>query len=64
MIKLADELGVDQVNFKQCDVIRGENGKGLGLFASKETKQIREMEKKLSKARRLAKKRNILIRFI
>ena len=60
MIKLADELGVDQVNFKQCDVIRGENGKGLGLFASKETKQIREMEKKLSKARRLAKKRNIL----
>jgi len=60
MIKLAEELGVDQVNFKQCDVIRAENGKGLGLFASKETKQIREMEKKLSKARRLAKKRNIL----
>jgi MoaA/NifB/PqqE/SkfB family radical SAM enzyme len=60
MVKLADELGVDQINFKQCDVIRGENGKGLDLFASKETKQIREMEKKLSKARGLAKKRNIL----
>jgi MoaA/NifB/PqqE/SkfB family radical SAM enzyme len=26
MVRLAVKLGVDQVNFKQCDVIRGEAG--------------------------------------
>ncbi|MCF8111833.1 MAG: SDR family NAD(P)-dependent oxidoreductase [Desulfobacteraceae bacterium] len=56
IVNLAAELGVDQVNFKQCDVIRGEHGKGLGLFATEETKQIRQMEKELKKAKHLAKK--------
>lgn len=59
IVELAAELGVDQVNFKQCDVIRGEHGKGLGLFASEETRETRRMEKILNKARRLAKKRGI-----
>ncbi len=56
IVRLAARLGVDQVNFKQCDVIRGENGKGYGLFASEETKEVRRLEKALSRARRLAKK--------
>lgn len=56
MIRLAARLGVDQVNFKHCDVIRGEHGKDLGMFAQHRTKDIRRMEKKFSKARRLAKK--------
>lgn len=60
MIRLAEKLGVDQVNFKQCDVVRGENGKGLGLFALKESRQIRQMEKELARAQKLAKKKNIL----
>jgi MoaA/NifB/PqqE/SkfB family radical SAM enzyme len=47
---------VDQVNFKQCDVIRGEAGKGFGLFASEKTMEIRRLQKSLDKARRLAKK--------
>lgn len=59
IVRLADRLDVDQVNFKQCDVIRGEHGKGLGLFAEKKTKEIRRLEKKLAKARRLAKKLKI-----
>ena len=59
IVQLADRLGVDQVNFKQCDVIRGQEGKGFGLFASKETKEIRRLQKSLDKARRLAKKLNI-----
>jgi short-subunit dehydrogenase/MoaA/NifB/PqqE/SkfB family radical SAM enzyme len=59
IIKLAARLGVDQVNFKQCDVIRGEHGKGYGLFAAQETKEIRRLKKSLSKARRLAKKLRI-----
>jgi short-subunit dehydrogenase/MoaA/NifB/PqqE/SkfB family radical SAM enzyme len=59
IVQLADHLGVDQVNFKQCDVIRGQEGKGFGLFASKETKEIRRLQKSLDKARRLAKKLNI-----
>jgi len=56
IVRLADRLGVDQVNFKQCDVIRGQAGKGFGLFASKETREIHRLQKSLKKARRLAKK--------
>jgi MoaA/NifB/PqqE/SkfB family radical SAM enzyme len=53
---LAARLGVDQLNFKQCDVIRGREGKGFGLFASEESREIRRLQKSLKKARRLAKK--------
>jgi MoaA/NifB/PqqE/SkfB family radical SAM enzyme len=59
IVELAHRLGVDQVNFKQCDVIRGERGKGYGLFAVEKTNEIQRLEKALSKAHRLAKKRNI-----
>ena len=47
------------MNFKQCDVIRGEEGKGLGLFHAAETGKIRRLKKRLAKARRLAKKLKI-----
>ena len=60
IVRLAARLGVDQINFKQCDVIRGESGKGHGLFGATETKEIRRLKKSLQKARRLAKKLNIL----
>jgi len=56
IISVAADLGVDQVNFKQCDVIRGEHGRDLGLFASRESKAIRRLEKGLSRAKRLARK--------
>jgi len=56
IVQLAAHLGVDQVNFKQCDVIRGWEGKGFGLFASEATREIRRLQKSLEKARRLAKK--------
>lgn len=59
MVRLAARLGVDQVNFKQCDVIRGELGKGLGLFARKESKELRGWQKRLARAHRLAKKLNV-----
>lgn len=59
IVRLAEKLGVDQVNFKQCDVIRGDAGKGHGLFGPKETREIRRLKKSLEKARRLAKKLNI-----
>jgi MoaA/NifB/PqqE/SkfB family radical SAM enzyme len=60
IVRLAAKLGVDQVNFKQCDVIRGDAGKGHGLFGSDETREIRRLRKALGKARRLAHKLNIL----
>jgi MoaA/NifB/PqqE/SkfB family radical SAM enzyme len=56
IVKLAAQLGVDQVNFKQCEVIRSEHGKGLGLFGAKETSEIRRSQKALARARGLAKK--------
>lgn len=59
LVELADRLGVDRINFKQCDVIRGDSGRGFGLFADKTTREIRKMEKLLQRARRLAKKKRI-----
>jgi MoaA/NifB/PqqE/SkfB family radical SAM enzyme len=59
IVRLAAQLGVDQLNFKQCDVIRGESGKGHGLFEIEETKNIRRLKKSLEKARRLARKLNM-----
>ena len=59
IVRLSARLGVDQLNFKQCDVIRGQSGKGHGLFGVEETKEIRRLRKILRKARRLAKKLNI-----
>lgn len=59
IVRLAAKLGADQVNFKQCDVVRGEHGRDYGLFASKETRQIRRLKKALGKARRLAGKLKI-----
>ena len=63
MLRLAARLGIDQVNYKQCDVIRGEDGKGLGLFNTKETPEILRLKKRLSKARRLAKRLNVQTTF-
>ena len=59
IVRLAARLGVDQLNFKQCEVIRGESGKGHGLFGAQETREIRRLKKSLDKARRLAKKLRI-----
>ncbi|MCP4623940.1 MAG: radical SAM protein [bacterium] len=59
IVRLAARLGVDQLNFKQCEVIRGNSGKGHGLFGAEETREIRRFKKSLDKARRLAKKLNI-----
>jgi len=59
ILRLAARLGIDQVNFKQCDVIRGAAGKDLGLFGPKETREIRQLKKTLDKAQRLAKKLKI-----
>ena len=59
IVHLASQLDVDQLNFKQCEVIRGESGKGHGLFGAEETKKIHRSKKSLEKARRLAKKLNI-----
>ncbi len=56
IVRLAARLGVDQVNFKQCEVIRGERGKGYGLFNMEETKEVRRMKKDLMKAVSLAGK--------
>lgn len=63
ILHLAARLGIDQVNFKQCDVIRGEAGKGMGLFGPKETKEIVRLKKSLEKARRLARKLKIQTTF-
>lgn len=59
ILHLAARLGIDQVNFKQCDVIRGDAGKNLGLFGPEETREIRRIKKSLDKAKRLARKLRI-----
>ena len=59
IVSLAGKLGVDQVNFKQCDITRGELAKGLGLFGAEMTREIRRYKKALSRAVRLARKMKI-----
>lgn len=59
IVELAAELGVDQVNFKQCDVIRGDHGKAEGLFSPEQTKAVKAMERDLGKALKRAKKLKI-----
>ena len=59
IVKLAHKLGVDQVNFKQCDVIRENYGRGFGLFGPEETREIRRLQKNLRRATKLAAKLGI-----
>ncbi|MBI4963301.1 MAG: radical SAM protein [Desulfomonile tiedjei] len=59
IVRLASQLGVDQVNFKQCEVIRGDYGKGHGLFGPKQTGEIKRLQKALARARSLAKKLHV-----
>lgn len=56
VVRLAADLHVDQVNFKQCDVVRGGQERNLGLFAWKADREIRRHEKALVKARKSARK--------
>lgn len=60
MVRMASELGADQVNFKHCDVIRGNEGRELGLFASKADKKIRRMQRELARACRLARRLDVV----
>ncbi len=59
LVGLAAELGIDQINFKQCEVIRGVHGKDLGLFGEEETSEIWRREALVDAARGLAKERGI-----
>lgn len=61
MVDLAADLGVDQINFKHCDVIRGEHGKGLGQFDRQKTRAVRDLEKDLARAVKQGKKRGIRV---
>jgi MoaA/NifB/PqqE/SkfB family radical SAM enzyme len=61
IVRLAADLGVHQINFKQCDVIRGEHGKGYGLFASQDAKMLQTYLRRLANAEKLARKLKIRI---
>lgn len=59
MVRLAADLGADHLTFKQCDVIRGEHGKGLGVFAtgkSEQDKAVKKVSTALEKATRLGRR--------
>ena len=56
LVHVAADLGVDRINFKQCDVLRSVNRQSLGLFSKHREKQTRGLEKQLKKARHLAQR--------
>lgn len=56
MVRLAARYSFGRINFKQCDVIRGDSGKGFGLFGNSRNREIRRYEKMIGKARRLGKR--------
>jgi MoaA/NifB/PqqE/SkfB family radical SAM enzyme len=55
MVRLSARLGIARLNFKQVDVIRGEHGKGYGLYGARETAAIRELRREVAEAERLAR---------
>ncbi len=59
MVRLAVELGVDQINFKQCEVIRGSHGKDFGLFQSEDSVEIIKRQRHLAYVLKLAKKKGL-----
>ena len=56
IVRLAGDLGVDQINFKQCDVIRGDNGRTHGLIAGLPESERQDLEKELGRVRKLSRK--------
>lgn len=56
MVRLCADLGVNQINFKQCEVIRDSHGKGLGLFGKTATREIKQLQRAVASARKLAQK--------
>ncbi|MGC8906798.1 MAG: radical SAM/SPASM domain-containing protein [Desulfomonilaceae bacterium] len=54
-VRLASDLGADQINFRQCEHVRGEHGRGFGLFGKEMTAAIRKREAALNEACSLAK---------
>jgi MoaA/NifB/PqqE/SkfB family radical SAM enzyme len=56
IVRLAARLGVDRINFKQCEVVRGVHGKGLGLFEPAESRAAIKSAKSLARALSLARK--------
>ncbi len=59
MVLVAEQLGVDHISFKQCDVIRDKQGLGLGLFQPQESQAIKQLRKEIKKSQRLARKKKI-----
>jgi MoaA/NifB/PqqE/SkfB family radical SAM enzyme len=60
IVRLAASLRVAQVNFKQCEVIRGEHGYGHGLFEAGESEAVKRRRRSLDRARNLAKKLGVM----
>jgi len=60
LVRLAAELGVDEVAFKQCDVIRGDNGKGLGVYST-EDNEVLGAQMALAEARREGRRLGVQI---
>lgn len=58
-VRLAADLGVDQINFRQCEHVRGEHGRGFGLFGKEMTPEIKRREAELKHVCSVAKKLGI-----
>ncbi|MCP4749775.1 MAG: radical SAM protein [Proteobacteria bacterium] len=56
MVRLASNLGVNRVVFKQCDIVRQSHGRGLGLYTPVDNRETRRHQKLLNRAQRLAAK--------
>jgi MoaA/NifB/PqqE/SkfB family radical SAM enzyme len=59
VVQLASALGADRVIFKQCDVVRGPHGRGMGLFGPGPGREVERHQRTVDRARRLARKRGL-----
>lgn len=62
MVRLVAELGVEVLNLKQADVVRGEHGAGFALFAGRAERAVRQLEKRVRRAVRLGRKLGVDVR--
>ncbi len=62
LVRLVAELGVDVLNLKQADVVRGEHGAGFALFAARQERAVRQLEKRVRRAVRLGRKLGVEVR--
>ena len=56
LVELAARLGINKLNIKQCDVVRGDHGKDRGMFGAELDDELKRAQKAVDAAKKAAEK--------